>query len=330
MNILITGGFGNIGISVIEECLRRRHTVTVFDLENARNKRIAKKYLKRSVVPMYGDIRNLETVERAIEGQDAIIHLAAILPPLSDSKPQLCKEVNIGGIENILEAIETQGNKTALIEVSSASVMGPTQDRQPPVMPSHGVSATDTYSASKIEAERLVESSKATYCILRLAGVLPTNLGIPYFLSMIKLMFDLPLKARGEFVLDVDVATALVSAAEDLCGRALFRSKKGFLGGGSLNGFQLTNEQMLKDVFNQVGLRFPRAPLFSCEINSYYLDWYDTSETQALFSYQNHSFEGWKDLVRVKLAKYRVPIVIFQKPILYWLEKLSKNYSAEK
>jgi nucleoside-diphosphate-sugar epimerase len=47
MNIAVTGGYGNIGISVIEECLRRGHSVAVFGLENKRSKKLARRYLKK-------------------------------------------------------------------------------------------------------------------------------------------------------------------------------------------------------------------------------------------------------------------------------------------
>jgi len=325
MNILITGGFGNIGVSVIEECIKQGHKVSVYDLESTSTKRLSRAFLKYSVKTIFGDIRDTDSVDNAVKNQDAVIHLAAILPPLSDKEPVLCKEVNVKGIKNILEAIEKYGNEAVLVEVSSASVMGPTQNLQPPVKPGGSVVATDTYSRTKIEAEKLVEDSKVHYCILRLAAVLPTKMHISYFIHMVKIMFSMPLEARCEVVLDIDVASALVSAAGNVYNNGELSGGKGFIAGGMQNGCQLTNGRMLNGVFRQIGLPFPRESLFSTNINGYYLDWYDTQDTQRILNYQNHSFEEWKSIIRKRLRIYRIPIKVFKRLILNWLEKQSKG-----
>lgn len=329
MNILITGGFGNIGVSVIDECLKRGHTVSVFDLESKRSRKLSKQYSKKSVRTIFGDIRNYDSVHDAIKNQDAIIHLAAILPPLSDKRPELCKEVNVIGVKNMLDAMTNTGDRAVLVEVSSASVMGPTQDKQPPIEPDASLVATDTYSNTKIEAEKLVEQSNSRYCILRLAAVLPTNINISYFINMIQVMFDMPLDARCEIVLDIDVACALVSAAENLANSGKLSGKKGFIAGGKENGCQLTNREMLGAVFEQIGLAFPRESLFSSELNGYYLDWYDTNKTQEILKFQNHSFAQWKAIIKKKLSIYHIPIALCRPSILHWLEKKSKKYDKQ-
>lgn len=326
MNILITGGFGNIGISVINECLQRGHSVTVFDLENKRTKKTAKKYARKNVKTIFGDIRKIDDVSNAVRNQDGIIHLAAVLPPLSDKNPQLCAEVNVGGTKNILDSITREGNKAVLVEVSSASVMGPTQHHDKLVTPNDPVAETDTYSKTKIAAEKLVESSGVRSCILRLAGVLPTNINVSYFLTMIKLMFDMPLHGRCEIVLDLDAACALVSAAEDLAGKRNIAGKKGFIAGGEQNGCQLKNREMLKAVFTQIGMTFPREDLFNDNLNGYYIDWYDTKEIENLLHFQNHTFDHWKNIIRRRLGIYQLFITVFNKPIVTWLERQSKRY----
>jgi nucleoside-diphosphate-sugar epimerase len=323
MKVLITGGYGNIGIAVLEECLKRGHEVTVFDVQNGKTMRQARKHSRRSVKTLWGDIRNPECVSNALEDIDAVIHLAAILPPLSDANPRLCEQVNVGGVENLIDAILLRG-KAALVEVSSASVMGPTQAKEPPVRPHDALVATDTYSKTKVEAERLVESRLSAYCVLRLAAVLPTNINVGYFINMIKVMFDMPLKARCEIVLDIDVAFALVSAAENLLGGGELRGKTGFIAGGPGKGCRLTNGGMLREVFGRIGLRFPRETLFASDLDNYYLDWYDTGEIQAILRYQNHSFDEWKDIIKRKLGRYAWLIRICGRPILGWLERQSK------
>jgi nucleoside-diphosphate-sugar epimerase len=323
MKFLVTGGFGNVGMAVLDECLRRGHDLRAFDIPTKRNIKVSRRYARKGVQAAWGDIRKPEDVARAMEGIDAVIHLAAILPPMSDANPELCRQVNVNGIMNILEAIKKGENSAVLVEVSSASVMGPTQGRPPPVKPDDPLHPTDTYSSTKIEAERLVGQAGMRHCVLRLAGVLPTNLNFQYFLSMVKLMFDMPLQARCEIVLDIDVAHALVGAAEALTKGEELNGLRGFIAGGAENGCQLTNSQMLHGVFDQIGMPFPDDSLFSGAQSEYYLDWYDTCETQRLLCYQNHGFQDWKDIIKKKLGPYTLLIKAFRRPIQKWLESRS-------
>ncbi len=328
MNILITGGFGNIGISVIEECLRREHSVTVFDLKNRRTEKAAKKFSKQMVRTVFGNITNITDVSKAAKDQDAVIHLAAILPPLSNSNPALCRAVNVTGIKNLIDSIKALNKNTVFVEVSSASVMGPTQKKSPPVCSDDPMNGTDNYSKTKIEAETLVEKSGLPSCILRLAAVLPTNINLSYFTNMIKVMFDMPLDARCEIVLDLDVASALVSAAENLYSGGSLCGKKGFIAGGDKNSCRLTNRDMLTSVFKQTGLSFPSEELFSSNINNYYLDWYDTEDMQKILCFQNHSFDQWKSIIGRKLSAYKLPILLFNRTILKWLENQAPDFRS--
>src|SRR5215510_16601421 len=76
--ILITGGAGSVGRSLVARCRADGHTVRVFDLpicdfsglEGAPG---------IEVVP--GDITQMASVELAVQGVSAVMHLAAILPP---------------------------------------------------------------------------------------------------------------------------------------------------------------------------------------------------------------------------------------------------------
>ncbi|MBS1110720.1 MAG: NAD(P)-dependent oxidoreductase, partial [Anaeromyxobacteraceae bacterium] len=76
MKILLTGPFGNIGSHVIPELLREGHQVRAFDLDNAANRKAARD-LGRKVEPAWGDVRDSRAVVRAVEGMDAVLHLAA-------------------------------------------------------------------------------------------------------------------------------------------------------------------------------------------------------------------------------------------------------------
>jgi nucleoside-diphosphate-sugar epimerase len=323
MNILVTGGFGNIGMVVVNECLRRGHKVSIFEIPNRRTEKLARKYIKRNVKVWLGDLRKADDIANAIIDQDVVIHLAAILPPISEERPDLCKAVNVVGTDNLIGALRKSSKRPALVEVSSASVMGPTQNRTPPVQPNDPVSPTDVYSSSKIEAEALVKVSGLQYCILRLAAVLPTHINLFSMLKMIKMIFDMPLNARCEIVFEIDVAYALVSAAENLSGSGKLSGKTGFIAGGRQQSCQIVIKDMLMGVFNPMGLDIPDESLFPPDLNSYYLDWYETKEMQSILGYQRHTFEQWQEIITKNYRFLRPLIYLFRKRIMKWIEKQS-------
>ncbi len=326
MRILITGGYGNIGIMVVRESLKRGHHVAVFEVKNKANGKKARTFEKRGVITWFGDIRNPDDVKKATAGQDVVIHMAAILPPVSDRHPELCHQVNVGGTQNIIEAIGSMAEKPALVFVSSASVMGPTQDQKPPVKADAPLNPTDAYSSSKAAAETIVSASNTASCILRLAAVMPTILIIKSMIKMLTVIYDMPLDARCEIVLDEDVAFALVSAAENLTGTGEMKGKTGFIAGGRQNGLQININAMLKGSLNPLGIALPAARLFSDDLNAYYLDWYDTEEIQSILHYQNHTYDQWQAMTK-RNYRYLKPIVTLLRPFVKrWLERQSPRY----
>lgn len=324
MKILVTGGFGNIGIATVEESLRRGHSTTVFEVANHRTEELARRYRKRGVQVFFGDMRSLPDLSAAVAGQNAVIHLAAILPPTSDENPELCTAVNVGGTENLLSAIEAPGTtRASLVSVSSASVMGPTQRRDPPVHPGDPAVPTDIYSFSKIEAEALVSSSSLRYCILRLAAVMPTRLPMWASRNRAGLIFGMPLDARCEIVLDIDVAYALVEAAENLAGPGTMAGKTAFIAGGKSTGCQVRSRALVAGVLSPMGLGLPEETLFPTDLDSYYLDWYDTGEGQDILRYQRHTFDEWQATMRSQYQAIRPLLRFFRSPVMRIIEQQS-------
>jgi UDP-glucose 4-epimerase len=298
----------------------------VFEVQNRRTERLARQYSKRNVKVLFGDIRQEQDVSRAVVGQDVVLHLAAILPPVSDANPELCKAVNVGGTANLIYSLQASSTKAAFVSVSSASVMGPTQKRTPPIRADDPLSPIDAYSMSKSEAEALVAASGLRYCILRLAAVLPTILNYSSLFTMTKLIFEMPLDARCEIVVDLDVAYALVSAAENLLGSGEISGKRGFIAGGKAQGCQIRTRDLVSVLFGSAGLRTPDESLFPTELDSYYLDWYDTVETQSILKYQRHSTEQWQAIM-MKMIRYVRPLLpLFNAGIMRWIEKQSPLY----
>ena len=96
MNILVTGGSGFIGRNLVTDLLKEGHNVTIYD------KQRSKTYPDLCIV---GDVRDKEKLADSMRGVDAVCHLAA--EHRDDVKsPSLYYEVNVGGAENIVDALK--------------------------------------------------------------------------------------------------------------------------------------------------------------------------------------------------------------------------------
>ena len=76
LKILVTGAFGNIGKAVIEEAHKRTHEIIVFEIENKKTRKDARKYRHKVKEVIFGDIRNFEDVKKAVQQSEIVIHLA--------------------------------------------------------------------------------------------------------------------------------------------------------------------------------------------------------------------------------------------------------------
>jgi nucleoside-diphosphate-sugar epimerase len=220
-----------------------------------------------------GDISNIEDVKEASRDVDVVIHLAALLPPNSESNKILTKKVNVEGTRNIVEAIKSR-NEIPLIFASSISTYGVTSSEGPPVNEDRPQRAHDVYSESKIEAERIIRASEIPYVVLRIAPIAIADL--------VELPDIVPYKAdqRVEFICVEDAARALFSAAvnKNALGRIL-----NIAGGAS---WQMTGAKYIERFYEALGVEV--EPNFNEEYTA--IDWYDTSRS-AILGYQRVTFD---------------------------------------
>jgi UDP-glucose 4-epimerase len=327
MKVLLTGGFGTVGLSILDLLIAKGHEVNVFETRNKNTMRQARRYSSRLAAILFGDIRNVSDVEKAVAGQEVVVHCAAIVPPYSDENKKLCFDVNVGGTQNIVRAITKHNNAAPLVFTSSASVMGPTQDREPPVSVMDPVNPIDNYAQSKADAENLVRTSGIRYCILRLGAVMIRN--FVNNIQQFKLAFEIPLRARCEVVVDLDVATAVVHAAEIISEDGLIDGATFFIGGGKQNGCQITALEMYEAIFTPLGIKVPPASLFSDNLNNYYIDWYDTEQAQHILNFQNHSLDEYRAILG---EKYRllVPLTKVGGPAINMYFRSKSPYVSKK
>jgi len=75
VKIVVTGGSGLIGEYVVDELKKFHHEVTVFDIEEPKDK---------SVGFVKGDMLKIDDCRKVFKGAGAIVHLAAIPNPFND------------------------------------------------------------------------------------------------------------------------------------------------------------------------------------------------------------------------------------------------------
>lgn len=127
--ILVCGGTGSIGSKIVEHLLRYNpKAIRIFS--NSENELWDTKMKFESYSSklrfLLGDIRDFERVRRAVEGTDIIFNAAAIKHvPISEYNPVEAINVNIHGIENLIEAALIY-NVQKLIHISTDKAVNPT------------------------------------------------------------------------------------------------------------------------------------------------------------------------------------------------------------
>lgn len=133
-NYLITGGAGFIGSNYARRLIQKGENVTIFDnLSRAgaddNLKWIEKETQKGSFQFIKADIRDSSSLERAVVGQDVIIHLAAqVAVTRSVDDPKTDFEINAGGTFNVLEAARLHDQQPVILYASTNKVYGGLED----------------------------------------------------------------------------------------------------------------------------------------------------------------------------------------------------------
>lgn len=125
MNILVTGGAGFIGSNLCEALLKRGDAVTCLDnfaTGHIENLLPLIEEFPNTFKLIVGDIRNLEDCRKAVEGNEYVLHEAALgSVPRSIKDPATTNDVNVSGFLNMLIAARDAGVKRFVYAASSST-----------------------------------------------------------------------------------------------------------------------------------------------------------------------------------------------------------------
>ncbi|MFP4845630.1 SDR family oxidoreductase [Winogradskyella sp. PE311] len=127
LNFLITGGGGFIGSNLVEYLLKyNAKKVRVLDnFSNGHRENLTEFKNNPSFELIEGDIRDLETCKKAMEGIDYVSHQAALgSVPRSINDPATTNEVNISGFLNMMIALKDSPTVKRMVYAASSSTYG--------------------------------------------------------------------------------------------------------------------------------------------------------------------------------------------------------------
>lgn len=159
--VLVTGGAGFIGSHLVERLVEEGLDVTVLDnLSTGKIENLG--CLNNGTIRFIkGDIRDRDTVEEALKGVKAALHLAAVSSvPYSVENPQATSDVNVNGTRNLLEA-SARNCVERFIYVSTCAVYG--EPEYLPIDEMHPTRPVSPYAATKLEAEQVCTAFRGAY-----------------------------------------------------------------------------------------------------------------------------------------------------------------------
>ena len=288
MKVLVTGAYGNIGQFIVKELLRNEHQVVALDIQNPSTKLAEKQLAQVNVTSAWVDLQDKQGVQEALKGVDAVVHMAAIIPPLSENNNDLANNINVLATSQLIELMEASETAKRLVFASSMGIYGKNQtERTPPLKVDDAPSPGDYYGETKVEAEALVKKSSLQWSILRLAACPPVNLSSARSHKGNN-PFEFHPKSRVEIIHPEDAGNAFARAVD----REAAIGKTFFIGGGK--SCQLHHYELASRTLQAAGLSLVKESAFKDSGKlEMYGDWLETADGEAILKYQKHSPEDF-------------------------------------
>jgi nucleoside-diphosphate-sugar epimerase len=213
--VLVTGAFGLVGSATVRQLRADGRRVVATDLDIPANRKKAATLLPAADI-RWADLTDADALAALLRDVSpaAIIHLAAVIPPVCYARPALARRVNVDATGFLIDAARTLPSPPRFVQASSVAAYGA---RNP-----HRISDVltadtplrpfDIYGAHKVEAEQLVRGSELDWVVLRLGGVLTSEPRSGFDLDTMYFEASLPVDGRIQTVDVRDVARAFAAA----------------------------------------------------------------------------------------------------------------------
>ncbi len=178
--ILIIGGTGTIGKGLIKELIKHNpEVIRIFSRDEYKQFIMGQRFNNDKIFRyLIGDVRDYARVERAMSNIDVVFNLAAMKHvPACEYNPTEAIRTNIEGMENVIQA-SICNNVDSVLFTSSDKAINP----------------TNTYGATKLLAEKLVQAAnfskgnaKTRFVAVRFGNVMGSRGSvIPLFRNQVK------------------------------------------------------------------------------------------------------------------------------------------------
>lgn len=296
MNILLTGASGTVGFETLQKLLEKENThISVFDLDTKNNRKKFSTFADKIDI-FYGDISDAQQIEKACENVDLTIHLAAIIPPLADEKPEFAQKINVQGTQNIINALKKHSPNSMIIYSSSISIYG---DRIENPWINVGdeliASVGDEYAKTKIQAEQIIQQSGLNWSIFRLSAIF----GIKNH-KIDKLMFHMPLNTPIEICTAEDTGRAFANA---IFHQQEIKGKIFNLGGGE--NCRIFYKDFLEKNFKMYGLGKLNFPENSFATKNFHCAYYeDGDDLEKILHFRKDDIKSFFEKIEKKINPF--------------------------
>lgn len=221
-SILITGGTGSFGNTFVPMTLKKYNPkkIIIFSRDEMKQWEMQSVYKNDSRVQfIIGDVRDKDSVIRALDGVDYVVHAAATkIVPTAEYNPFECIKTNINGAMNLIDSCIRQNIKS-VVALSTDKASNP----------------INLYGASKLASDKLFvaansynDAYQTRFSVVRYGNVMGSRGSvIPFFQSLSKTgVLPITDKRMTRFMITLEQAVELVwHAFDDMSGGEIYVKK---------------------------------------------------------------------------------------------------------